>query len=62
MIKGIEIGDIVKGKRLNRRVTGKVIIIYPGSVVILSRNKLGDEERVVVDADRIFKVIKKQKK
>lgn len=59
MIAGIEIGDIVKGKRLNQRVTGKVIIIYPGSVVIERYNKLGNQERVVVDADRIFKVIKK---
>lgn len=57
MISDIKLGDIVLGTRLNRKVTGKVAKILPGAVVII--NNKNSEERVVIDADRIFKLIKK---
>lgn len=59
MIKGINIGDIVTGKRINRKVTGEVVKIHPGAVVI--KNNKNHKELVVIDSDRIFKVIKKTK-
>lgn len=56
MIKDISIGDKVLGKRGNRKVSGIVVLIHPGCVVI--ENSKNSEERIVIDADRIFKVIK----
>lgn len=61
LIRDINIGDIIKGKSLNRRVTGKVVKKHPGAVVIEITNRVGDKELVVVNMDLIFKIVKKVK-
>jgi hypothetical protein len=60
MIGNIKIGDKVVGHRLQRKVIGVVVKIHPGAIVI--RNARNSEELVVIDSDRIIKVIKNAKK
>lgn len=57
-IKTLKVGDLILGKRLNRKVTGIITKIHPGSVVI--RNSKNEEELIVVDSDKIFKKLKKR--
>jgi len=60
MIGNIEVGDKIVGNRLQRRITGVVVKIHPGAVVIV--NSKNHEELVVIDSDRIIKVFKNGKK
>ena len=59
MIGNIKIGDKIVGNRLQRRVTGVVVKIHPGAVVII--NSKNHEELVVIDSDRIVKVFRNAK-
>ena len=59
MIGKLKLGDIILGQRGTRKVTGKIIKIWPGSVVI--ENRKNDDERIVIDADMILKLFKPKK-
>jgi hypothetical protein len=56
MIGNIKIGDKIVGNRLQRRVTGIVVRIHPGAVVV--ENIKNREELIVIDSDRIIKIFK----
>ena len=57
LISKLEIGDLIKGTKFNKKVSGEIVRIHPGAVVIINDR---NGKREVVDSDRIDKVTKKK--
>ena len=54
LIRDLKIGDIIEAVKFNKKVRGVIVKLHPGAVVIINDK---NEEREVVDSDRITKTI-----
>lgn len=57
LISKLNIGDHIEATKFNKKVSGVIIKLHPGAVVIINDR---NEEREVVDSDRIDKVTKQK--